>query len=296
MQEGTAMCDDRTEQDDAVALESAGQTRRGFGALSLAALAACATPPSDPHEVREQGVQVTTPDGSADAYFVHPTSGRHAGVLMWPDIRGIRPGFRTMGKRLAQSGYAVLVVNPYYRTRQGAVVSEGENFSDPPVRDRLTALRNSLTPQIQATDGRAFVEYLDAQRVVVDARRKAGVMGYCMTGAFMLRTAAAVPERVGAGASFHGGGLATDSPDSPHLLASRVRGSYLFAVAQNDDESDPNAKVALRDAFAAANVPAEIEVYPARHGWCALDSQAYDQVQADRAWARCLALFSTALA
>jgi carboxymethylenebutenolidase len=289
------MCDERTEADDAAFLERMGQTRRGFGALSLAALAACATPPSDPYEVREQDLQVTTPDGSADAYFVHPASGRHPGVLMWPDIRGIRPAFRTMGKRLAQSGYAVLVVNPYYRTRQGEVVSEAEQFSDPAVRERLTALRNSLTPQIQATDGRAFVEYLDAQRVV-DTRRKIGVMGYCMTGAFMLRTAAAMPERVGAGASFHGGGLATDSPDSPHLLASRVRGSYLFAIAQNDDESDPNAKTSLRDAFAAAHVPAEIEVYPARHGWCAIDSQAFDQVQADRAWARCLALFSTALA
>jgi len=289
------MCDERTEADDAAFLVRTGQTRRGFGALSLAALAACATPPSDPHEVSEQDVQVTTPDGVADAYFVHPATRRHAGVLMWPDILGIRPAFRTMGKRLAQSGYAVLVVNPYYRTRQGAVVSEGESFSDPPVRERLTGLARTLTPQTQAVDGRAFVEYLDAQRVV-DTRRKVGVMGYCMTGAFMLRTAAAMPERVGAGASFHGGGLVTDSPESPHLLASRVRGSYLFAVAQNDDERDPNAKTALRDAFAAANVPAEIEVYPARHGWCALDSQAYDQVQADRAWARCLALFSTALA
>jgi carboxymethylenebutenolidase len=288
------MCEDRTEQDDAAFLERMGQTRRGFGALSLAALAACATPPADPHDVSEQDVQVQTPDGAADAYFVHPASGRHPGVLMWPDIRGIRPAFRTMGKRLAQSGYAVLVVNPYYRQRRGAVVTEGEQFSDPPVRERLTGLSRSLTPETQAVDGRAFVEFLDAQRAV-DPRRKVGVMGYCMTGAFMLRTAAAMPGRVGAGASFHGGGLATDRPDSPHLLASRVRGSYLFAVAQNDDESDPNAKTVLRDAFAAAGVPAEIEVYPARHGWCALDSQAYDQVQADRAWARCLALFSTAL-
>lgn len=289
------MCDDRTELEDAAFFARSGQTRRGFGALSLAALAACATPPADPHEVREQDVQVPTPDGSTDAYFVHPASGRHPGVLMWPDIRGLRPAFRTMGQRLAQSGYAVLVVNPYYRTQQGLVTAEGESFSDPPVRERLTGLARTLTPQTQAVDGRAFVEFLDAQRVV-DTRRHVGVMGYCMTGAFMLRTAAAVPERVRAGASFHGGGLATDRPDSPHLLASSVRGSYLFAIAQNDDESDPNAKTTLRDAFAAASVPAEIEVYPARHGWCALDGQAYDQVQADRAWARLLALFSTALA
>jgi carboxymethylenebutenolidase len=289
------MCDDRTEQEDAAFLARKGQTRRGFGALSLAALAACATPPADPHEVREQEVHVTTPDGSADAYFVHPASGRHAGVLMWPDIRGLRPAFRTMGRRLAQSGYAVLVPNPYYRQQQGAVVAEGESFSDPPVRERLTALRNSLTPETQALDGRAFVQFLDAQRVA-DTRRKVGVTGYCMTGAFMMRTAAAVPDRVGAGASFHGGGLATDRPDSPHLLAGSMRGSYLFAIAQNDDEREPNAKTVLRDAFAAANVPAEIEVYPAQHGWCVIDSQVYDQVQADRAWARMLALFSTALA
>jgi carboxymethylenebutenolidase len=214
---------------------------------------------------------------------------------LWPDVRGLRPAYRTMGRRLAQSGYAVLVVNPYYRTLHGPVSAEGESFSDPAVRERLTGLRNSLTPHTQEIDGRAFVQFLDAQRVV-DTRRRIGVMGYCMTGAFMMRTAAAASDRVGAGASFHGGGLVTDQPSSPHLLASRMRGSYLFAIAQNDDEREPNAKTVLRDAFAAAGVPAEIEVYPAQHGWCALDSQVYDQVQADRAWARLLALFSTALA
>jgi carboxymethylenebutenolidase len=163
------------------------------------------------------------------------------------------------------------------------------------VRERLGALRRTLNPQTQTTDGTAFVQWLDQQRVV-DTRRKIGVTGYCMTGAFMMRTAAAMPERVGAGGSFHGGGLTTDQPDSPHLLAPRMRGSYLFAIAQNDDEQDPNSKTMLRDAFAAANVQAEIEVYPAQHGWCALDSQVYDQVQADRAWERMLAVFSTALA
>lgn len=290
------MCDDRTAADDEAYLDGRGQTsRRGFAALSIAALAACASSPPDAREVREHDVEVTTPDGAADAYFVHPASGRHPGVLMWPDIRGLRPAFRAMGRRLAESGYAVLVVNPYYRQQQGEVSAPGETFADPAVRERLGPLARSLTPQTQITDAVAFVRYLDQQRAV-DTRRKIGAIGYCMTGPFVLRTAAAVPERVGAGASFHGGGLTTDAPDSPHLLAPQLRGSYLFAIAQNDDEAEPRSKTILRDAFAAAAVPAEIEVYPARHGWCPPDGQAFDQVQADRAWARLLALFSTALA
>lgn len=286
------MCDDRTMEEDEAFLDPAGQTtRRNFTMLSAAALAACATSPANAHTLRAQEVQVATPDGSADAYFVHPASGRHPGVLLWPDIRGLRPAFRTMGRRLAESGYAVLVVNPYYRERQGAVIAPGESFADPPVRERLMGLARALTPQTQSIDGTAFVRFLD-QRQAVDTRRKIGVTGYCMTGAFMLRTAAAAPDRVGAGASFHGGGLATSAPDSPHLLAPSLRGNYLFAIAQNDDQSDPAAKTTLREAFAAAGTAAEIEVYPAQHGWCALDSQVFDQVQADRAWSRLLALFS----
>jgi carboxymethylenebutenolidase len=284
------MCDDRTTAEDEAFL--AGQTsRRTFTIMSAAALAACATSPADAHNVREQDVQVATPDGAADAYFVHPAAGRHPGVLLWPDIMGLRPAFRTMGRRLAESGYAVLVVNPYYRTQQGAVFAPGESFADPPVRERLIGLARTLTPQTQTIDGTAFVRFLDQQQAV-DTGRKIGVMGYCMTGAFMLRTAAAIPDRVGAGASFHGGRLATNTPDSPHLLAPSLRGSYLFAIAQNDDESDPAAKTSLREAFAAAGVAAEIEVYPARHGWCPLDSPVFDQVQADRAWSRLLALFA----
>jgi len=290
------MCDDRTAQEDQTFLDRSGQTsRRGFAALSAAALAACATPPADAQEVREAEVSVPTPDGEADAYFVHPASGRHAGVVLWPDIRGIRPAFRTMGRRLAQSGYAVLVVNPYYRQHRGEVSQAGESWSDPAVRERITPMARALNPQTQSSDGAAFVRWLDQQRAV-DTRRKIGSMGYCMTGAFVLRTAAAAGDRFGAGASFHGGGLTTDAPDSPHLLIPNLRGRYLIAIAENDDANQPESKNVLRAAFDAASVPAEIEVYPARHGWCVLDSQVFDQAQADRAWARLLELFAAGLA
>ncbi|GAM99448.1 dienelactone hydrolase [alpha proteobacterium U9-1i] len=290
------MCDDRTAADDEAAHSPLGQTsRRGFAALSLAALAACAASPADAVGVSESEVTIATPDGNADGYFVHPASGQHPGVLMWPDIRGIRPAFRMMGKRLAESGYSVLVVNPYYRAQAGEVNRPGENWSDPAVRERIGPMARALNAQTQATDGTAFLRWLD-QQAAVDTRRKIGSMGYCMTGAFVMRTAAAVPERVGAGASFHGGGLTTAAPDSPHLLIPQLRGSFLIAIAENDDAQEPASKDTLRAAFDAARVPAEIEVYPARHGWCVLDGQAFDQVQADRAWARMLTLFSTALA
>jgi carboxymethylenebutenolidase len=262
--------------------------------MSAAALAACATAPANPEAVSEREVNVTTPDGVADGYFVHPASGRHPGVILWPDIRGIRPAFRTMGKRLAQSGYAVLVVNPYYRDIRGELSPGGEGWGDAAFRERIFAMARAFTVQTQTTDGAAFVQWLD-QQSAVDTNRNIGSMGYCMTGAFVFRTAAAAPERVGAGASFHGGGLATSAPDSPHLLIPRMRGSYLIAIGDNDDAQEPDAKNILRTAFDAASMPAEIEVYPARHGWCVLDSQVYDQVQADRAWERLLALFSTAL-
>lgn len=288
------MCDERTARDDEAAARSS-QTRRGFAMMSAAALAACATPPANPEEVGEREVDVTTPDGTADAYFVHPASGRHPGVILWPDIRGIRPAFRTMGKRLAQSGYAVLVVNPYYRNLRGEINPAGESWADAAFREGIMTMARAFTAQTQTTDGAAFVQWLD-QQSAVDTRRKIGSMGYCMTGAFVFRTAAAAPERVGAGASFHGGGLTTSASDSPHLLIPNMRGSYLIAIGDNDDAQEPESKTILRGAFNAANLPAEIEVYPARHGWCVLDSQAYDQVQADRAWSRLLALFATALA
>ncbi len=294
------MCDDHTEEDNERFMSrAADMSRRGFAVMAAAGtLAACAsgqTASGETLEVTGANVNVTTPDGSADAYFVHPVRGRHPGVIVWPDVMGLRPAFRQMAKRLAESGYAVLVVNPYYRSVRGEVIQAGESFSDPAVRARLMPYAQAQNPTTVDTDARAFVTFLDAQPAV-DARKKIGACGYCMSGPFTMRAAALLPDRIGAGGSFHGGGLATAEPSSPHLLIPKMKASFLIAVAQNDDERDPTVKETLKGAFAAAHVPAEIEVYPAQHGWCPPDSRVYDQVQADRAWGRLLALFQTALA
>ena len=247
-------------------------------------------------EVTAADVEVPTPDGTADCHFVHPASGVHPGVLIWPDALGLRPAFEQMGRRLAESGYAVLVVNPYYRTEKAPVLPEGASFRDEATRKKIFPLMRSLTPETIVTDARAFVGFLDAQDAVAGDRAM-GTMGYCMGGSMTMRTAAAFPDRIGAGASFHGGRLVTDSPDSPHLLVDRIRAHYLFAIAENDDQKDPEAKTVLRDAFAAAGLPAEIEVYAGTlHGWCPPDSAVYHEAQAERAWSRLLALFETALA
>ena len=243
--------------------------------------------------VAEADLEIATPDGVADSYFVHPSSGAHPGVLIWPDAFGLRPALRQMGKRLAESGYSVLVVNPYYR-RQRAPVVNTTNFAE--VRDIIMPLMGSLSADTQTTDARAFVSFLDRQ-AAVDRNRKSGTMGYCMGGPFTMRTAAAIPDRIGAGASFHGGGLVTDTPDSPHLLVPSMTAQFLFAVAENDDMNDPEAKNVLRDTFAQAGLLAEIEVYEdAMHGWCPPDSTVYNEAQAERAWSRLLVLFENALA
>jgi carboxymethylenebutenolidase len=286
------MCDERTERDIENHLRRQGVTRREFNtALSAAALAALLPPLAHASEVQESEVMVPTPDGEADCYLVHPVTGRHAAVIMWPDIKGIRPAFRMMGKRLAQSGYAVLVVNPYYRTARGEVIQAGESFGDPDVRQRLMPHARSLSPETCVSDGGAFIKYLDAHPAV-DAGRQVGSAGYCMTGSYTIRLAAAYPERIGAGASFHGGGLATDKPDSPHLLISQADAGFLIAIAENDDEKDPEDKILLRQAFDQAGLSAEIEVYEGTlHGWCPPDGDAHHPQQADRAWSRMLALF-----
>ena len=238
---------------------------------------------------------VETPDGMADCYFVHPASGEHAAVIVCPDIVSIRPAFRAMGKRLAESGYSVLVVNPYYRTHKGQIIPDGKGFRDPGMRELLMPHAQSLSPETCVTDGRAFVDYLDSQESV-DTSRKIGTTGYCMTGSYTIRLAAAIPDRIGAGGSFHGGGLATDADDSPHRLAGQVKAGLLIAIAANDDERDPDAKVKLREAFDAAGVEAEIEVYEgAMHGWCPPDSAVYNEAQAERAWSRMLDLFERKL-
>lgn len=292
------MCDIRTVQDNERHLaRTGGVTRRRFGTLTAtAALAAMLPRAADAQAVSETDVEVPTPDGKADCYFVHPASGAHAGVIIWPDVLGLRPAFRLMGKRLAESGYAVLVVNPYYRSARAPVIEEGASFQDPAVREAVTPHARSLSAATTTTDAEAFVAFLD-QQAAVDTRRGIGTTGYCMGGPMTMRTAAAVPGRIAAGASFHGGRLVTDGADSPHLLVPEMQAAFLFAIAENDDEAQPEAKSVLRDAFDSAGLAAEIEVYEgAMHGWCPPDSRVYDEAQAERAWERMLVLFSDALA
>ena len=287
------MCDERTVADTAKRLRDREITRRQFGAVSAGAGLAMLLPrAANAQAVTDAEVDVPTPDGVADSYFVHPASGAHPGVLIWPDAFGLRPAKRQMARRLAESGYSVLVVNQYYRS-QRAPIADSTNFAE--LRDVLMPLMGTLSPETHVTDARAFVSFLDAQPSV-DGNRKMGTMGYCMGGPITMRTAAALPDRIGAGASFHGGGLVTDQPDSPHLLVPSMTAHYLFAIAENDDESEPEAKDVLREAFAEAGLPAEIEVYAgALHGWCPPDTQVYNEAQAERAWSRLLALFERAL-
>jgi carboxymethylenebutenolidase len=292
------MCDQQSVEDAIrYQLKSGELSRRRFGALTLGAGMVSLLPAAAGAAwIDESDVEIRTPDGTADAYFAHPSAGVHPGVLMWPDIYGLRPAFRQMGRRLAEAGYSVLVVNPFYRGKRAPVVPEHAEYSDPATRETLTSLVATLNPQGIVSDSRAYVAWLDAQPAV-DRKRPMGTLGYCMSGPATMRAAAAVPERIGAGASFHGGGLVTDKPDSPHLLVSRMRAQYLFAIAENDDKRQPEVKDTLREAFARAKLPAEIEVYAGTvHGWCPVDARAYNDAQAERAWSRLLVLFKTALA
>jgi carboxymethylenebutenolidase len=291
------MCDEHFEEDLDNYMRFPPLSRRQFAAASVGAGLVVMLPrAADAQAVRELDVDVKTPDGVADCYFVHPAKGATAGVIVWPDILGLRPAFRQMGKRLAESGYAVLVVNPFYRQKKAPVVPAGASFADQATRDIVMPLAKGLSATTNATDARAFVAFLDSQ-AAVDKKRKIGTTGYCMGGPIVMRTAAAAPDRIGAGASFHGGGLVTKAPDSPHLLVPTMKAHFLFAVAENDDQREPEAKNVLRETFAKANLPAEIEVYAgAAHGWCPPDSSVYNEKQAERAWARLLVLFKTALA
>ena len=292
------MCDERTVKESNEHLNSGNElTRREFGALSAGTGLAMLLPrAADAQDVTEQDVEVQTPDGIADCYLVHPSAGTHPGVVIWPDILGLRPAFRQMGKRLAESGYSVLVVNPFYRSARAPVVPEGASFQDESIRNTVFPMAQALNAETHVTDARAFVDFLDTQ-AAVDPERKMGTTGYCMGGPITMRTAWARADRIGAGASFHGGGLVTDQPNSPHLLVAEMDVHYLFAIAENDDMNDPEAKNVLRETFATAGLPAEIEVYEgALHGWCPPDSAVYNEAQAERAWSRLLALFETALA
>ena len=288
------MCDDRTDTDNTEYVRTTKMTRRQFGAVWAGAGLAMLLPrAANAQAVSEADIDIMTPDGVADCYFVHPTSGAHPGVLIWPDAFGLRPAKKQMGRRLAESGYSVLVVNQYYRTQRAPIVNTTDFAA---VRDTLVPLMGSLNADTQTRDAMAFIRFLNTQPAV-DRSRKMGTMGYCMGGPFTMRTAAAVPDRVGAAASFHGGGLVTDQADSPHLLVPEMKAQYLFAIAENDDNNQPEAKDVLRDAFSQAGLRAEIEVYAgAMHGWCPPDSTVYHEAQAERAWSRLLALFENALA
>ena len=290
------MCEkDIFEEDLEKAIREGRITRRDFSGLAAGASLAVMLPrAANAQAVTEKDVEIKTPDGTCDAYFVYPSSGAHAAVLVWPDILGLRPAFRQMGKRLAESGYAVLTVNPFYRGARAPVVPAGAAFNAE-TQAIVRPLAGALNATTHQSDAKAFIAWLD-QQPQVDKNRKVGTTGYCMGGPITMRTAAAVANRVGAAASFHGGGLVTQMPDSPHLLVPQMKAQYLFAVAQNDDMRDPEAKNVLRDTFAKAKLDAEIEVYPAMHGWCPPDSQVYDQAQAEKAWSRMLVLFERALA
>ncbi len=292
------MCDLDTQKDvDALLARKGDMTRRHFGKLSAAVGLAMMLPAvANAQDVVESDVNVTTPDGVADCYFVHPATGRHPAVIVWPDILGLRPAFRAMGKRLAQSGYSVLVVHPFYRDAKSPVVPEGASFGDPAIRNIVLPMARNLNADTHFTDARAAVAFLDAQ-ASVDTSRGIGTSGYCMGGPMVMRTVAAVPDRLRAGATFHGGGMATAEPNSPHLLIPQTKSAMLHCVAENDDATDPVAKETLRAAYAAANLAAEIEVYAGTlHGWCPPDSAVYNEASAERAWSRMLNLFSTALA
>ena len=267
-------------------------TRRDFGAWAASAGLLTVLPSvANAVAVAEREVTITTPDGICDAYFVAPTSGAAPGVLVWPDVFGLRPAFRQMGRRLAESGYSVLVVNPFYRQKKAPTAAQG---GQTPIA-KVMPLMQALTPAMHLSDGKAFVAWLDAQREV-DKSRKLGTTGYCMGGPIAVRTATVAPGRVGAVGTFHGAAMVTAALDSPHRLVAQTQARYLIAVAQNDDAKDPEAKVTLRTALESAKLPAEVEVYPAAHGWCPPDTQVYDAAQSERAWTRLLATFSTALA
>ena len=271
-------------------------SRREFSALALGAGLAAALPrAAGAAETKGVDIGIKTPDGTCDAFFVSPAKGKYPAVLTWPDIFGLRPASKEMATRLASSGYSVLVINPFYRTKKAPTAPEHPDFNDPATKQALMSLAGTLSPATAATDAQAFMSFLDAQPSV-DKKKKMGTTGYCMGGPFVFRTAAAYPGRVGAAATFHGGGLVTDKPDSPHLLIPQMKAQYLVAIAENDDQRQPDAKTVLKDAFAKASLPAEVEVYAgAQHGWCPPDSAVYNHDQAERAWSRQLALFSKAL-
>jgi carboxymethylenebutenolidase len=283
--------------------DASDRSRRDFIAMSLAAgIVAAAGSAEAAMQVTDTDVMIQTPDGLCDAAFIHPTTGSHAGVIIWADAFGLRPVMRDIGKRIAAEGYSVLVPNPFYRVRKAPVIDDVASFNFQTDMDKLRPLMGSINaPGAAEKDAVAFVAFLDSQPQV-NKTKKIGTQGYCMGGPLVMKTAAAVPARVGAGGSFHGGGVVTDKPDSPHLLAPKIKARMYFGIASNDDQRQPDQKDKLKEAFSAAKVPAEIEVYPAKHGWCIADmpndnsGPIYSKPDAERAWGKLVALYKVALA
>jgi carboxymethylenebutenolidase len=278
-------------------------TRRDFVSMTVAAgLAAAAGTDLSAQQVTETNVEIKTPDGTCDAAFIHPATGAHPAVIIWPDAFGLRPSMRDMARRLAMAGYTVLVPNPFYRVAKSPVWEDASKVNFQEVRPKLGPLMGSIQADgAVEKDATAFIAWLDMQ-TQVDRSKRVGTQGYCMGGGLVMRTAAAVPNRVGAGASFHGGGLVTTNPNSPHLLAPKIRAKMYFGIATNDDMQQPDAKVKLKEAFDAAKNPADIEVYSmAQHGWCVPDMPAgasgpiYKKDDAEKAWAKLMALYKSAL-
>ena len=289
------MCDEHVLQMEAQARREKGLSRRDFNLLALSAAAVAMLPGGVlAASVKKSRVNIETGDGMADAFFVRPAKGQHPGVLLWPDFMGLRPAYEQLASKLAQSGYAVLAVNPYYRSAKSPIIEKAD-FENKAAMEKFGAYSSAITRETLTTDAEAFVGFLDRQSRV-DRKRKIGAMGYCMSGAWTFHTAATVPERVGAIASFHGGQLVSEDTDSLQRVLSKIRVQALIAISRDDDESEPQTKTLLREAFAKAGLPAEIEVYPAAHGWCTPDMLTlYDEVQAQRAWVRLLTLFERAL-
>jgi carboxymethylenebutenolidase len=287
------MCDDDIHPG---LVQTSALSRRAFGAVALASAGIAATAHAQA-AVTQTDVEVKTADGTADAVLIQPQAkGTYPAVLVWPDIMGLRPAFREMGARLAAQGYVVLVPNPFYRSKRAPVLEGNINFGDPATRQILNGYRAAITPEGAAADSVAYLKFLDAQPKTA-TRRKAGVQGYCMGGGLSFRTAAAVPDRIGAVGSFHGGNglVAKDDPASPHLLIPKTRAEFLVAHAKNDDEQSPAMKDELKAAFAAAGRKATVEVYPANHGWCVPGSAVYDSASAERAWSELSNLYRRAL-
>lgn len=281
---------------DAKSVEATLVGRRQFGALAAGATAAALWPMAAVAQasLASRDVRLETAVGIVDAYFTAPSEGKHPAVLIWPDIRTLRPAFRLMADRLAAEGYAVLCVNPFYRWNEGPALKEGESFSDEAARARLFGWMRQMTRELVEADSQAYFTWLDAQDAV-DSGKKAAVTGYCMGGPMAVHSAAALPDRIAAVASFHGGGVGSDQPDSPHLAIGGTQAAYLFAIAEDDDAKDPQEKERLKAVLAPRPQWHEVEVYPAKHGWCPPDGMAYDEAQAEKAWGRMLVMLKAAI-